>query len=96
MGEEHRQTPQRTRREFIEEPWSRRTGAPQASATRRDRDPDADETHDDIRGRASTGWDGALALRACRPGRARRALATNPAWGATVKGMACRWMLAGL
>jgi hypothetical protein len=39
MGEEHRQTPQRTRREFIEEPWSRRTGAPQASATRRDRDP---------------------------------------------------------
>jgi hypothetical protein len=23
--------------------------------------PDADETHDDIRGRASTGWDGALA-----------------------------------
>jgi hypothetical protein len=65
MGEEHRQTPQRTRRELIEEPWSRRTGAPQASATRRDRDPDADEmahgTHDDIRGRASTGWDGALA-----------------------------------
>ena len=61
MGKEHRQTPQRTRREFIEEPWSRRTGAPQASATRRDRDPDADETHDDIRGRASTAWDGALA-----------------------------------
>jgi hypothetical protein len=43
------------------DPWSRRTGAPQASATRRDRNPDAHAiahgTRRDTPGRADTGWD---------------------------------------
>jgi hypothetical protein len=46
-------------------PWPRRTGAPQASATRQDRNPDAHEiaqgTRHDTPGCAGTGWNDASA-----------------------------------